>query len=46
MQRSRSFVYVEFGAGKGYLSCMLAESFGAAELVLVDCNSFRLTADR
>ncbi|BDA42263.1 tRNA:m(4)X modification enzyme TRM13 homolog [Coccomyxa sp. Obi] len=46
LQRSRSTIYVEYGAGKGYLSCMLAESFGAAELVLVDCDSFRLTADR
>lgn len=37
---------MEFGAGKGYLSCMLEESFGAAELVMVDCVSFRMTADR
>ncbi|KAK9901520.1 hypothetical protein WJX75_000124 [Coccomyxa subellipsoidea] len=46
LQKPRSTTFVEFGAGKGYLSCMLEESFGAAELVMVDCVSFRMTADR
>lgn len=46
LQRPRSTEFVEFGAGKAYLACMLAESFGAGELVLVDKDTFRLSADR
>lgn len=47
MQDPQHTVFVEFGAGKGYLSCMLAESFpDVGSLILVDRQGFRLTADR
>ena len=39
-------VYVEFGAGTGYLSAYLAESTGARRLILLDKGSFRKKADR
>ena len=39
-------VYIEFGAGTGYLSAMLAECTGARRLVLLDRGSFRMKADR
>jgi hypothetical protein len=39
-------VYIEFGAGKGYLSGMLAEAFHAQKIVLMDNKSFRQKADR
>jgi 16S rRNA G1207 methylase RsmC len=46
LQDPQNTLFVEFGAGKGYLSCMLAESMGVGGLVLVDQSGFRLTADR
>ena len=40
-------VYVEFGAGKGYLSAMLADCCpGVRRLALVDRRGFKLKADR
>lgn len=39
-------VYVEFGAGTGYLSAHLAECTSARQLVLLDRGSFRMKADR
>lgn len=38
--------YLEFGAGAGYLSLMLAACCDARTLVLVDSGTFRLKADR
>jgi Methyltransferase TRM13 len=38
--------YLEFGAGAGYLSNMLAACCDARSLVLIDSGSFRLKADR
>jgi Methyltransferase TRM13 len=38
--------YLEFGAGAGYLSTMLAACCEARKLVLIDSGSFRLKADR
>ena len=45
-QDSGQTAYVELGAGKGYLACLLAEAFPVRSLVLVDCGSFCRTADR
>ncbi|KAA6427896.1 MAG: tRNA guanosine-2 -O-methyltransferase TRM13 protein [Trebouxia sp. A1-2] len=39
-------VYIEFGAGKGYLSSMLADASAARHFVLLDMRSFRMKADR
>lgn len=39
-------VYVEFGAGTGYLSAHLAECTLARRLILLDRGSFRMKADR
>ena len=40
-------MYVEFGAGKGYLSCMLHDAFAdAKKILLVDSEAFSKTADR
>ena len=38
--------FLELGAGKAYLACMLAEAFPVQHLVLVDSQSFKLQADR
>lgn len=38
--------YLEFGAGAGYLTGMLAACCAATNLVLIDSGSFRLKADR
>ena len=38
--------FLELGAGKAYLACMLAEAFPVQSLVLVDNQSFKLQADR
>jgi tRNA:m4X modification enzyme len=39
--------FVEFGAGTGYLTCMLADCFHTAnELVMMDVRSFKFIADR
>ncbi|KAK9832324.1 hypothetical protein WJX74_006219 [Apatococcus lobatus] len=38
--------YIEFGAGKGYLSSMLADTTDVQTLALVDSQSFRFKADR
>ena len=46
MQSSDERVYVEVGAGKGYLSSMLANSFRVKKLLMVDSGTFRLKADR
>ena len=45
-QDSGETAFVELGAGKGYLACLLAEAFPVQSLALVDCRSFRRTADR
>jgi len=37
---------VEFGAGKGYLTALLAECTGARKLVMMDQGAFGLKADR
>ena len=37
---------VEFGAGTGYLTSMLADGLAAQHLVMVDSHTFRLKADR
>ena len=46
LQDARQRTYVEFGAGKGYLSSMLADASEARHIVLVDVRSFRMKADR
>ena len=38
--------FVEFGAGKGYLTALLAECTGARKLVMMDQGAFGLKADR
>jgi len=38
--------FVEFGAGKGYLTALLAECTGARKLVIMDQGAFGLKADR
>lgn len=39
-------MYIEFGAGKGYLGLALVDAAPGAALVLVDKGTFRLPADR
>ena len=39
-------VYVEFGAGRGYLSHFIAEMCPTADLVLIDHTSYRFKAER
>ena len=46
MQNAEGRVYVEFGAGKGYLSSMLADASKARDFVLLDVRGFRNKADR
>ena len=46
MQDAAGTAFLELGAGKAYLACMLAEAFPARHLVLVDHQSFKLQADR
>lgn len=46
LQSASSSVFVEFGAGKGYLSCMLCHCSEASNLVLVDNQAFRNKAER
>ncbi len=46
MQNAEGHVYIEFGAGKGYLSSMLADASAARHFVLLDMRSFRMKADR
>ena len=46
MQNAEARVYVEFGAGKGYLSSMLADASTARQFVLLDVRGFRNKADR
>lgn len=41
-----SFVYVEFGAGRGYLSHFIAEMCPGADLVLIDHTAYRFKAER
>ena len=38
--------FVEFGAGKGYLTALLSECTGVRRLVLMDHGAFKLKADR
>ena len=38
--------YLELGAGKGYLSLMMARATAARRFVLNDCRTFQLKADR
>ena len=45
-QDTRQTSFLELGAGKAYLACMLAEAFPVQSLVLVDNQSFKLQADR
>lgn len=46
MQEAQQQTYIEFGAGKGYLSSMLADASEAQQFVLLDMRSFRMKADR
>lgn len=46
MQNAERRVYIEFGAGKGYLSSMLADASDARQFVLLDMRGFRMKADR
>ena len=46
MQDPQSTSFLELGAGKAYLACMLAEAFPVRSLVLVDSHSFKLQGDR
>jgi hypothetical protein len=46
LQDAAGTAFLELGAGKAYLACMLAEAFPARHLVLVDHQSFKLQADR
>jgi len=46
VQNAEGRVYIEFGAGKGYLSSMLADASAARHFVLLDMRSFRMKADR
>ncbi|KAL3689459.1 hypothetical protein R1sor_015768 [Riccia sorocarpa] len=39
-------VYVEFGAGRGYLSQMLCDSYGVSSVVLVERKAYKYKADR
>ncbi|CAM6095916.1 unnamed protein product [Calypogeia fissa] len=40
------WVYVEFGAGRGYLSHMLCDSYGVSSVVLVERSAYKFKADR
>ncbi len=46
MQEAERRVYVELGAGKGYLGLAVAEVAPGTSLVLMDRGTFRLAADR
>ena len=46
LQNAGGRVYIEFGAGKGYLSSMLADASNARDFVLLDVRGFRNKADR
>ena len=39
-------MYVELGAGKGYLTGMLADAYGLGAALMLDSGSFRQKADR
>ena len=43
---SRPPVYVELGAGRGYLSHFLVDAFGPADLLLVERKAYRFKAER
>lgn len=47
LSRPELSTFIEFGAGTGYLTCMLADCFqNANELVMMDVRSFKFIADR
>ena len=46
LQDSEQAIYVELGAGKGYLTDMLAGTFGIGGALMLDSGSFRRKADR
>ena len=46
LQAADSTVYLDLGAGKGYLSSMLCSGFCPQHVVMLDSGSFRLKADR
>ena len=46
MQDAADSVFVEFSAGKGYLSSMICDSCPARKVVMLDRQSFKLKADR
>lgn len=46
LQNAEGRVYIEFGAGRGYLSSMLADASDARNFVLLDVRGFRNKADR
>ena len=46
LQNAQKQTYIEFGAGKGYLSSMLADGSDAKQLVVLDNQTFRMKADR
>jgi tRNA:m4X modification enzyme len=39
-------VYVELGAGRGYLSHFLVDAYGPNDLVLVERRAYRFKAER
>lgn len=46
LQNAQEQTYIEFGAGKGYLSSMLADGSDAKHFVFLDNQTFRMKADR
>jgi tRNA:m4X modification enzyme len=47
MERPKDTTFIEFGAGKGYLTAMLADCWpDAGRLVMMDVRGFKLVADR
>ncbi|KAJ7524021.1 hypothetical protein O6H91_18G073300 [Diphasiastrum complanatum] len=42
----QKLVYVEFGAGRGYLSQMLCDCYGISNVLLVERRSYKFKADR
>lgn len=46
MQAASETVYLDLGAGKGYMSSMLCSGFAPRHVIMVDSGAFRLKADR
>lgn len=45
-EKEEEWVYIEFGAGRGYLTSFLAAATRARRLLMVDVRGFRFKADR